>query len=349
MRRTGYGGYRGRRTGRDVLKYLIAILVVLVGVLAGILLLGDERPAREEQTPPAQQQQQVAPPTEGERAPEVTPEPAPEPEPEAEPEPEVWVTRAVGVEVAQVLDGSWKRVVEEQGANTVVVNMKPDDGTILWDTVESAPNAQLEAALGEMKEEVCIVARFSCFRDELLANTYEYCIHSNSGYRWKDFGGIHWVSPANLKVQDYMIDRAVELAGMGFQEILLDNCGYPQNGSGEMGWIKRGEVYDLEHLDLVIGAFLEKLKRAVEPYEVTVSVRTNPAVVQDAMGDRTGLTGAVLEQYAGRIWMSEIGTAAPLAEILTEAGVSRVGDHRLVTQTTVLVPENQWAQAVLPF
>ena len=93
---------------------------------------------------------------------------------------------------------------------------------------------------------------------------------------------------------------------------------------------------------------MEKLKRAVEPYEVTVSVRTNPAVVQDAMGDRTGLTGAVLEQYAQRIWMSEIGSAAPLAEILTQAGVSGVGE-KLVTQTSVLVPENQWEQAVLPF
>ena len=340
MRRARYGGYRGRRTGRDVLKYVIVGLLVLIGVLVGILLLGEKAPV--EELPPAVEQEQQ--PTVNE--PEALPEPEPEPEPIPEPEP--FVMQAVGVEVTQVLDGSWRRVVEEQGANTVVVNMKPDDGILVWDTVESAPNAELEDALGDMREEVGIVARISCFRDEWLANTYEYCIHSNSGYRWKDFGGVHWVSPAKAEVQSYIIDRAVELAGMGFQEILLDNCGYPQNGSGEMGWIKRGEVYDPEHLDLVIGSFLEKLTRALEPYEVTVSVRTNPAVVQDAMGDRTGLTGVLLEQYAGRIWMSEIDTAAPLAEILAEAGVSVV-EHRLVTQTDILIPENRWEQAVLPF
>ena len=345
MRRTRYGGYRGRRTGRDVLKYVILGLLVVIGVLAGILLLGREKPV--EELPPEVQQEQQEQLPEGEQT-EPQPTPAPQPEPEPEPEPEPFVMQAVGVEVAQVLDGSWKRVVEEQGANTVVVNMKPDDGIIVWDTVESAPNAELEKALAGMREEVGLVARISCFRDEQLANTYEYCIHSNSGYRWKDFGGIHWVSPAHPEVQDYMIDRAVELAGMGFHEILLDNCGYPQNGSGEMGWIKRGEVYDLEHLDLVIGSFLEKLARAVKPYEVTVSVRTNPVVVQTEMGDRTGLTGVVLEQYAGRIWMSEIGNTAPLAEILTQAGVNVV-EHRLVTQTAVLVPENRWEQAVLPF
>ena len=341
MRRTRYGGYRGRRTGRDVLKYVIAGLLVLIGVLAGILLLGKERPV-EELPSVGEQQSEVQQPT-----PELIPEPEPEPAPEPEPEPVVM--RAVGVEMAQVLDGSWKRVVEEHNANTVVVNMKSDDGILAWDTVEHAENAELEGALREMGEKVGLVARISCFRDEQLANTYEYCIHSNSGYRWKDFGGVHWVSPANGEVQEYMISLAVDLAQMGFREIVLDHCGYPQNGSGEMGWIKRGEVYDLEHLDLVIGAFLDKMTRALEPYEVTVSVRTNPAVVQNEMGDRTGLTGPVLEQYAGRIWMSEIGTAAPLAEMLSQAGVSRVGDHRLVTQTTVLVPENRWEQAVLPF
>lgn len=346
MRRTGYGGYRGRRTGRDVLKYIIAALAVLVCVLAGILLLGRERPAREEQDPPIEQQQQVTPPVEGELDPEVTPEPAPEPEPE--PEPEDYVMRAVGMETAQVLDGSWKRVLEETGANAVVLNMKSDDGALHWETGGAEQEGGINAGLRKLNEAVYGVARISCFRDELLANTYEYCIHSNSGYRWKDFGGIHWVSPANLKVQDYIIDRAVELAGLGFREILLDNCGYPQNGSGEMGWIKRGEVYDLEHLDLVVGAFLERMTRALEPYGVTVSVRTNPTVVQDAMGERTGLTGAVLQQYAQRIWMSEIGTAVPLAEALSEAGVSGVGE-RLVTQTEVLTPENRWAQAVLSF
>ena len=347
MRRTRYGGYRGRRTGRDVLKYVILGLLVVIGVLAGILLLGREKPA-EEQPPEIQQEQQEQLPEVGQTEPEPGAQPEPAPEPEPEPEPEVFVMQAVGVEMAQVLDGSWKRVLEEAGANALVLNMKPDDGSRNWEVGKTMQESAVNAALLQMNGEVYGVARMSCFRDEWLANTYEYCIHSNSGYRWKDFGGVHWVSPANLQVQEYIIEQAVELAELGFSEILLDNCGYPQNGSGEMGWIKRGEVYDLAALDQVIGAFLEKLTRALEPYDVVVSVRTNPTVVQDAMGDRTGLNGAVLEQYADRIWMSEIGNAAPLAEILTQAGVSGVGE-KLVTQTTVLVSENRWEQAVLPF
>jgi hypothetical protein len=77
---------------------------------------------------------------------------------------------------------------------------------------------------------VYTVARLSCFRDERLADIYECCIHSNSGYRWKDFGGIHWVSPASEQVQDYLVTLAVELAELGFDEILLTDLVYPTQG-----------------------------------------------------------------------------------------------------------------------
>ena len=346
MRRTRYGGYRGRRTGRDVLKYVILGLLVLIAVLAGILLLGREQPTAEEH-PETEQQEQISEDEQTETQPEVEPEPVPEPEPEPEP----FVMQAVGVDLAQVLDGSWERMMKEAGANTLILNMKPDDGTLNWDFGSSVEDSDINAKLWLMNSNAeYSVARISCFRDEALANTYEYCIRSNSGYRWKDFGGVHWVSPAHVEVQDRLIEQVVDLARLGFTEILLDNCGYPQNGSGEMGWIKRGEVYDLANLDAVIGDFLARLDEALEQegWGPTISIRTNAVAVSDPAAARTGLTGAVLERYADRIWMSEIDTTLPLAEILTTVGVNNV-EERLVTQTTTLVPENEWEQAVMPF
>lgn len=336
MRRNQYGGYRGRRTGRDLLKYLIVALLVVIAVLAAILILGEERPEQLEE-PVGQDQLQEQPQT-----PEL-------PEPESEPEPVPEAMAAVSAEIAQVLDGSWKSWLEQQGANALILNMKPDDGILAWDEDKSPAESAVNSALARMNGgEVYTVARISCFRDEMLANTYDYCIHSNSGYRWKDFGGVHWVSPAHAEVQDRLIARAVELAELGFDEILLDNCGYPQDGSGEMGWIKRGEVYDLENLDLVIGEILARLRQALEPYEVVLSVRTNAVVVADPGAAKTGLTGAVLEEYADRVWMSEVDTDAPLAEILTLAGVSGV-EERLVIQSAALQNGANWAQAVLSF
>ena len=341
MRRNGYGGYRGRRTGREALKYVIIGLIVLIGVLAAILFFGEEEPEQEQQPEQSQQVQE----------PEVNPEPEPESEPEPEPEPEVepFVMQAMEVTMSQVAENNWRQGLEEAGGNAVVVNMKPDDGTLNWEQGKSIDEGGVNAALWRMNSTgYYTVARISCFRDESAANTYEYCIHSNSGYRWKDFGGIHWVSPANLAVQDRLIEQAVDLARLGFSEILLDNCCYPPNGSGEMGWIKRSEVYDPEHMDVVIGSFLERMREALEPWAVKVSVRTNAEVVADPEVSKTGLSGGVLDAYADRIWMSGEETDAPLAELLSNAGVREVGE-RLVTETTVLTPENRWKQAVLTF
>jgi len=79
-----------------------------------------------------------------------------------------------------------------------------------------------------------------------------------------------------------------------------------------------------------------------------ISIRTNAIAMADPMEARTGLTGAVLEEYADRIWMSEVDTDAPPAEILSLAGVSDVGE-RLVIQSTALQNGASWEQAVLNF
>jgi len=342
MRRNRYGGYRGRRTGRDILKYFIAALLVVIAALAALLYFGREEPPEPQQ--PAQQEQEQP------QTPEK-PEAEPEPEPDPEPEPEVFVMAAVEVAMDQVRGNTWRQALEEAGGNAVVVNMKPDDGTLNWEFGVSPLDSDINTDLWLMNSSAdYTVARISCFRDEALANTYEYCIHSNSGYRWKDFGGIHWVSPAHEEVQDRLIEQIVDLARLGFTEILLDNCGYPQNGSGEMGWIKRGEVYDPAHLDLVIGSFLARVDEALKAAELDpkISIRTNAIAMADPMEARTGLTGAVLEEYADRIWMSEVDTDAPPAEILSLAGVSDVGE-RLVIQSTALQNGASWEQAVLNF
>ena len=352
--RNRYGGYRGRRTGSDMLKYLIVGLAVLIAVLAAVLWLNRDKLEKPAPEAPEQEQSQTQQPEGEPQLPE--PEPAPEPEPEPEPEEPAHMA-AVSVEMAQIMDGSWRTYLETEGANALVVNMKPDEGLLNWvsarpEAAQVKANSTLEGINDRLRAlnsgEVYTVARMSCFRDEALANIYECCIHSNSGYRWKDFGGIHWVSPASEQVQDYLVTLAVELAELGFDEILLDNCGYPKAGSGEMGWIKRGEVYDLNALDVPIAAFLDKVRRAVEPYGVTISVRTDAWTVEQGDDSRTGLTGAVLEEYAQRIWMPEEHTGDPLAEILSLAGVTNVGE-RLVTQGFALESDASWEQAVLEF
>lgn len=40
-----------------------------------------------------------------------------------------------------------------------------------------------------------------------------HTIRTGSGYRWKDSGGLHWASPSDPEVRDYLVGLMVELAG----------------------------------------------------------------------------------------------------------------------------------------
>ena len=104
MRRNAYGGYRGRRTGRDILKLLIALLLVLVVVLAGIAFFGRDQLGLPEQ-PESSQSDPTPAPEQPEQMPEPAPEPEPEPEPAPVPKPEVMA--AVEISLEQLLDGSY--------------------------------------------------------------------------------------------------------------------------------------------------------------------------------------------------------------------------------------------------
>ena len=245
------------------------------------------------------------------------------------------------------------QLVQEAGGNSLILDMKPANGPLGWMSgqamaQETGVNSKIDSVNEKLKllnqEELYTIAKVSCFRDELLSVNKAYCIRTYSDYRWQDFWGVNWISPAVSEVQDYLIGLCIELAEMGFDEILLDCCGYPQDGLGEMTWIKPGSTYDPENLHVVIDEFLTRLHQALEDYEVVLSIRTNPQLLTQN-GAKTGLTAEVLEKHADRIWMQvQAEGAASAQELLEQAQITNVKE-RLVEEVTVLTEESELAQA----
>lgn len=350
----GYGTYRGRRTARDILKIIAAVLTVLVVLAGGVLIYGqnyivytDDGVRFDIPFPffsgnAAQSAISEADPVNIEVK---TAEPEPEPEPESEP-----AQRLIYLPISVVSEGRVERSVQEAGASGVILDMKNDQGQLQWYLEDALASSlglvvgteELNRLLSDLnKGDIYTVARISCFKDETLPLSSEFAvaIRSNSGYRWSDPDGIRWVSPASDTVQEYLIQRMVELAQMGFDEILLDNCGYPNRGN--LGWIKPGAVYDKENLNTVIDAFLEKAKAALEPYNIILSIRCPDGVLtgEDTL---TGLDAQGLEEYAQRIWVGEEITQVQLSE----AGITR-GEERLVAVVSAFEEEETQSQAQL--
>ena len=145
-----------------------------------------------------------------------------------------------------------------------------------------------------------LIALFDCFQDHALAASESYAILSNSGYKWTDPDKVRWSSPTNPLVQDYQVSLMVELAELGFDEIVLQNWGYPDEGN--LNWIRVGEAYDPNQLDQIVESFLAKARRALEPYGVKLSVMVSPAVLS---GENllSGQTGAAIDRWTDRVWV----------------------------------------------
>ncbi|MCD8004072.1 MAG: putative glycoside hydrolase [Oscillospiraceae bacterium] len=220
-------------------------------------------------------------------------------------------------------DGTAVEQVEAAGGDCALFDMKPDTGVLSY---RSVLELSFSEALSTLEPEdlnksivalnktdgLYTVARVSCFKDGSVPRyEYSYSILTNSGYRWQDPAGIYWISPTSEDMQDYLTGVCVELARLGFDEILLDNAGYPNEGHLE--YIRRGDAYNLEELSTVIAAFYEKVRLALEDYDVTLSIVTTQAVL-DGTEELTGQTTENLAS-ADRLWMAdEDGTLLPISQ-----------------------------------
>lgn len=345
-----YNGYRGKNAARNVFRGILCVLIVVlvlavVGLMVGqryIIYTDDgvrlELPFfRREEKPPVDQSVPVdiveLPGTD-------KPNPQPAPLPQPDPQPQSYVMRAVPMSVEELLSGG-AAAVKALGANTVVLDMKGEDGTLgyvsrlpLGQSVDAAQD-RVSGLLAQLhQEDVYAVARVSCFRDHALGGSEQYALLTNSGYLWRyDDVGLYWTNPTHETVRDYVAGVVGELAQLGFDEILLDNCTYPTQG--ELGWIRPGENYDRARLGEYIDDTLFRAQQAVEGTDAILSVRTMVSVL-DGSDTRSGQSAQTLSRLNGRIW---IGDREP-AELSSLLARTEIDAERAVTITEAFRQEN---------
>jgi len=232
---------------------------------------------------------------------------------------------AVEVSVSQLVsDGAAD--VAQAGGNTLVVTMKGSGGKADWysETAwagltpeEGAAVAEAVSAL-DREGELHLVARVVCFRDpELAAQHIGGPLRTQGGNMWYDSRGLRWVSPASAEAREYLIRLCLELADMGFDEILLECAGYPY--FGEVHVLATDELRP-EDRSAPVETFLREVKAALAERGVLMSL----LVTQDmAVGadDNSGITPELLARYADRVWVgplegvnyAEIAATAPFA------------------------------------
>lgn len=339
-----YGGYRGRRTITDALKFIaVALGVIVVLVLAGVfycqryIVYTDEGPKLE--LPPFLEMFRL------EKKEQNTSSSLPDPsdvsiliDPDgSQPEPEA--PREAGyileLPVSGIIDGTAAAQLEEADAEALVLQVKGPSGQLAWHSdLYPARRAEVNApqsnndALKQWNEgEWYTIARVCCFRDDSVPYSMNNLALRRGEYNWRDELGLRWLSPAQKDAQAYIAGLCGELAALGFDEILLEQFHFPTQGN--VGNIKQGDRYDPARFTGELEALLDQVRQAVEPYETKVSLR----VERDTLtGEEniSGVTASLLEQYAHRIWVEEDGFLSTPLELLRQAGITG-GADRLVS------------------
>lgn len=347
-----FGGYRGRRTIHSVLKTIAIVLAVLVVLVLAALVLGQDYivftdrglrldlPLVGEDSPAPERGDISVVVRPQESSAQAAQEEGGEPV-----DPAAASMRAAELPVSAVTDGTAAEQLEALGANALVLEMKDASGRLAWQSQQPlAVQNRIPMGKEEVNEallrwnlgEVYTVARVCCFRDDTLPYQRNNVALRASYGNWRDALGLRWLDPDNLEVQDYLAGLCVELAQMGFDEIVLECCAFPWDGNLE-AIVSKGSFVS-QGYETAMSGFLARVRQELEPWDTLLSLRVEP----DALGEgaaRSGLTGALLERECDRLWMVE-----PDAQALTQSGVTRA-QQRLVTIVETLDPEYQGAQA----
>ncbi len=345
----GFGGYRGRRTLTDILRWIAVILAVLVILVLAGLFFGQKYIVQTDQGLQFQLPQGLRPgkeePDIGDISVVIQPSEPAEPE-EPDPGPERALTAALQLPLSAVLEGTAAGSLEEAGANALILEMKGREGQLGW--VSQQPLAGAAGVSGQDQSvndaltvwnqgEVYTVARLCCFRDNTLPYQNNAVALRASYGNWRDELGLRWLDPAKAEGQAYIAGLCGELAALGFDEIVLECWAYPCQGNLEA--LTGDLAGDRQAATECARALLEQVQEALAPYDTTVSLMVGEGLLSSLPGSPDP---AVLSQCTGRIWTA--GTGEPLQTLLTAAGLP---EERVVRVVSSLEEGGQADQGAL--
>ena len=132
---------------------------------------------------------------------------------------------------------SIKTIIDETVVNTLVIDVKTDQGHLMYDSnVQESYEVNIErvkfnkASLVELKtnHNLYLIGRVVAFQDPLFAKTYEdssvFNSKTNSIF---SKNGQYFLDPSDQKSRNYILNIAIEACHLGFDEIQFDYIRYP--------------------------------------------------------------------------------------------------------------------------
>ena len=370
----GYGAYRGKSKLRTFLKFVIAVLAVVLVLLVGAFFFLQRYMVvsstggiyfdlpflnREEESPP---------PSETEETPSiVVVSPSPTPEPTPSPEPEPVYTRAVALPDSLIASGGVQNLYAAGGLDLTaytggsdaapILTMKGIDGLLGYtsaqtvaqsvgaSSADTARNGDLTALCSAMDT----AAYVSCFRDNTAPYQNNQLALRTSIGNWRGPGEIRWMTPENADVRAYLAGVCSELAGLGFDEIILDYAALPTEG--DLSLILTGDPYNPDTFSQTVDAFYQQVRQAIGTGENAplLSIVTDKTTLAQGSNPLSGQTLSGLCAAADRLYVKlDGGDPADYYPALREAGMENPEENLVVILDQAPIGDLPYSWAVLP-
>jgi len=163
--------------------------------------------------------------------------------------------------------------------NALVVDVKGEDGTFLWDGPRLAPQAGItERRLGAKtimrilhrlhEEGIYVIARIVVFKDDVLVARHpEVGLRGDDGRLLQEKDGYSWADPRIKSVWDYNAAIAVRTARLGFDEIQFDYIRFPVTRTRPQ--LCAADCSEMRRA--AIRGFLEEARARLAKYNVFIS------------------------------------------------------------------------------
>ena len=163
---------------------------------------------------------------------------------------------------------SIEKILTNTDVNTLVIDVKTDNGHILFDTeideVIYLNNERVKFTKNDLQElreikDIYLVGRLVVFQDPLFAKVFpnEAVFDSRLNKPYSQ-NGQFFLDPSSKKAQDYIINIAIESCRLGFDEIQYDYIRYPDSSSKFMQFDTKN---DFENRVSNINSFLSKSRQ----------------------------------------------------------------------------------------
>ena len=130
-------------------------------------------------------------------------------------------------------------VFKNTNVNTLVIDIKTDNGHILFETdnplaieMNNVRSKYNKASLEEFKNDknLYLIGRVVVFQDPLFAKKYpEEAVFDTAKNTIYSQNGQYFIDPSSKKAQNYIIDISKEACELGFDEIQFDYIRYPDS------------------------------------------------------------------------------------------------------------------------